>query len=83
MSWFGKIGHFVTSSVAGVICKFGHFGGDAIKQLGVFKSSYDNISNSVGGMIGKTLEGLPVVGPVLMGIGNFVNQKESLSMLDR
>ena len=82
MGWLGKFGHFVTNHVAGGVRTLGHLGGEALKKVGVFKHSYDNINHAVGGMIGKTLEGLPVIGPVLAGIGKFLNNKESLSVLD-
>ena len=71
MGFMGKFGTFITNSVYGGVRTLGHLGGQALKQVAVFKHSYDNINNSLGGMIGKTLEGLPVVGPVLKGIGNF------------
>ena len=82
MGWLGKLGHFVTNSVGGGVRTLGHLGGEALKKIGVFKHSYDNINHAVGGMIGKTLEGLPIIGPVLSGIGKFLNNKESLNMLD-
>ena len=82
MGCLGKFGHFVTNSVAGGVRTLGHLGGEALKKVGVFKHAYDNINNSVGGMLSKTIEGLPIIGPVLGGIGKFLNNKESLNMLE-
>ena len=82
MGFLGKFGSFITSSVAGGVRALGHFGGEAIKKIGVFKSSYDNINNAVGGMIGKSIESIPLVGGVLGSIGKFLNNKESLKVLD-
>ena len=80
MGWLGKFGHFVTNS--GGVRKLGHLGGEALKKVGVFKHAYDNINNSMGGMIGKSIESLPLVGGVLGSIGKFLNNKESLNVLD-
>ena len=82
MGWLGKFGHFVTNSVAGGVRRLGHLGGEALNQVGILKHSYDNINNSVGGVICKTIEGLPIVGGVLGSIGKFLNNKESLNVLD-
>ena len=82
MGWLGKFGHFVTNHVAGGVRTLGHLGGEALKKVGVLKHSYDNINHVVGGMIGRSIEGLPIIGPVLGGIGKFLNNKESLNVLD-
>ena len=44
MGFLGKFSHFITSSVAGGVRNLGHLGGGAMKKIGVFKSSYDNIN---------------------------------------
>ena len=36
----------------------------------------------MGGLIGKSIESLPLVGGVLGSIGKFLNNKESLNVLD-
>ena len=58
MGWLGKFGHFITNSGAGGVRTLGHLGGEALKKVGILKHSYDNINNSFGGMLSKTIEGL-------------------------
>ena len=60
MGWIGKFGHFVTNSVVAGVRNLGHLGGEALKKVGVFKHAYDNINHSFGGMIGKSIAGLPM-----------------------
>jgi hypothetical protein len=77
MGLFNRLGSFVAHGVR----KLGHFGGEALNKLGILKSSYGNINNAFGGVLGKTLEALPLIGPVLGSIGKFLDNKESMKTL--
>ena len=74
---FRKIGHFIGNAVSTV----GKFGLNALGKIGVLKSSYDNINNSLGGLIGRAIESVHGVGPVLGSVGKFLNSQESLKVL--
>ena len=58
--------------------KFGEFGGAALSKIGQIKGIYDKVNNAVDGIIGDTLEHLPVVGSAFKHIGSFLNDKTKL-----
>ena len=64
MGIFGKIGGFFK--------KIGQFGGHVINKIGEFKNVYDGVNNATGGMMGKAIESLPVVGGHLKTAGDLL-----------
>ena len=74
---FGKIGSFVGNAIS----KVGHLGGQALSKIGVIKHAYNSVNNSVGGLIGRAQESIPMAGPVLGSIGKFLDNKESMRVL--
>ena len=77
MGLFGRIASAVGSGVR----KIGTFGGMALSKIGQVKHLYDRINNATGGIIGETLERLPVVGPALKHVGSFLNDHGRLTTL--
>jgi hypothetical protein len=78
MGWFGKIASFA----GGAVKKLGEVGREGLKKLGAIKSSYDNVNNAFGGAIANAITSIPVAGPILKGIGDFLKNKESIKTLE-
>lgn len=79
MGFFGKIAHAVGAGVR----KIGEFGGYALSKIGQVKGFYDKINNATDGIIGETLEKLPVVGAALKHAGAFLNDHGKLTALSK
>jgi hypothetical protein len=78
MGFFGKI-----SGLGGsLLRKFGEIGKESLKKFGSVKHAYNNVNNALGGMIGKTLESIPIAGPLLQKIGQVLDNKSTMSSLE-
>lgn len=75
MGLFGRI----ASAFGAGVRKVGEFGGAALSKIGQIKHLYDRVNDATDGIIGETLEKLPVVGPVLKHVGSFLNDGKKLS----
>ena len=78
MGWFGKIGQIA----GGALRKFGEVGKEALSKFGAIKHSYNNINSAFGGVIGNALNSIPVAGPILKSIGNYLDRKETFKTLE-
>ena len=77
MGLFGRIAHGVASGVRNI----GRFGGAALSKIGSFKHVYDKVNNATDGIIGDTLERLPIVGPALAHAGAFLKNENKMQAL--
>ena len=74
MGLFGKI----ASGIASGVRTFGRVGGAALSKIGSFKHIYDKVNNATDGILGETLERLPVVGPALAHAGAFLKNENKM-----
>lgn len=77
MGLFGRI----ASTFGAGVRKFGEFGGAALSKIGQVKGLYDRVNNAVDGIIGETLERLPVVGTAFKHVGSFLNNHKGLATI--
>ena len=77
MGLFGRI----ASTFGAGVRKFGEFGGAALNKIGQAKHLYDRVNNAVDGIIGETLEKLPVVGTVFKHVGSCLNNQKGMSAI--
>ena len=66
---FGKIFGFLGNAAK----KIGSFATGAFSKIGSFKTGYDAVNGLTGGLIGNSLESLPVVGGLLKGASGVMN----------
>lgn len=78
MGLFGRI----ASAFGAGVRKVGEFGSAALGKIGHIKTLYDKVNNAVDGIIGETLEKLPVVGPALKHVGSFLNDSNKLASVN-
>ena len=78
MGIFGRIGQLA----GGALRKFGEIGKEALHKFGAVKSAYNNVNNAFGGVIGNALNSIPVAGPILKSIGNYLDRKETFKTLE-
>ena len=77
MGFFGRI----VSAIGAGARKFGEFGGAALSKVGDLKGLYDRVNNATDGIIGESLNALPVVGPLLRKAGDFLNDSHKVGSL--
>jgi hypothetical protein len=77
MGWFGK----VVSSVGNGFKKFGELGHEALSKFGAVKHAYNSVNNAFNGSIGRAIESIPIAGPILKGIGSYLDHKETFTDL--
>lgn len=65
----------------GAAKKFGEVAGEGLKKFGSVKSAYNSVNNAFGGVLGRAIESIPMAGPILKGIGQFLDNKESMKKL--
>lgn len=77
MSFLRKVGQIGGNVLRGI----GRIGGQVISRVGLVKSIYDGANDATGGMIGKTLEGLPLVGGALKFAGQIAGNQKALDKI--
>ncbi len=77
MGLFGKI----VGGLGHAVRKIGQFGAAGLSKIGQIKNVYDKVNNATDGLIGDTLERLPVVGAAFSHAGNFLKDKDKVAGL--
>lgn len=77
MSFLRKVGQFGGNVLRAV----GRIGGQVVSRVGLVKSIYDGVNEGTGGMIGKTLENLPLVGGALKFAGQVAGNQKALDKI--
>lgn len=72
MGFLQKIAHFGGEALK----KVGQVGGKVAKGIGVAKAVYNAANKASGGLIGNTLENLPVVGGALKTAGKVLGNEK-------
>jgi hypothetical protein len=78
MGWFGK----VVSGVGNGFRKFGEIGKEALSKFGAVKHAYNNINSAFGNVISNSINSIPVAGPILKSIGQYLDRKETFKQLE-